>query len=383
MRRKTIRQGSEEMETCTLGYKFRIYPDKEQSKLINRTLGCCRFVYNHFLAVKQEQWKANRKSISYIDTNRMLTDLKRYEETSWLKEADSMALQEALRNLDNAYQNFFQKRARYPCFKSKHNHRQSYRTRNQRNAIRIVNGKIKLPKIGFVKIKLSRTFDGRILNATVIYTASGKYFVSLCVELDRKSLISSNNGGNIGIDVGLSKFLTDSNGNTVENPHALKKLLKKLSREQRRLSRKMPRSNNRTKARVRVARVHEHIANIRKDFLHKISTRLVIENQVIAVENLKVKNMMKNHHLSRAISDVSWSEFFRMLEYKAGLHGGKVIKIEPFYPSSQICSECGHRNEKVKDLSVREWICLKCGTNHDRDINAAKNILCEALKNIA
>lgn len=366
-----------------LGYKFRIYPNKEQMELINRTLGCCRFVYNHFLAVRQEQWKANRKSIGYIDTCKMLTDLKRYEETSWLKEADSVALQEALKNLDNAYQNFFQKRAGYPRFKSKHNHTQSYRTRSKNNGIRIVNGKIKLPKVGFVKIKLSRTFDGRILNATVTHTASGKYFVSLCVELERESLISSNNGGNIGIDVGLSKFLTDSNGNTVENPRALKKLLKKLSREQRRLSRKMPKSNNRTKARVRVARVHEHIVNIRKDFLHKISTRLVIENQVIAIENLKVKNMMKNHHLARSIADVSWGEFFHMLEYKADLHGGKVIRIEPFYPSSQICFECGHRNEKVKDLSVRSWICPKCGTNHDRDINAAKNILREALKNIA
>lgn len=371
------------MEAYQMGFKYRIYPNKTQQSLINRTLGCCRFVFNHFLSLRRDEWTANHKSMNYYHTNLALTDLKKNAEYSWLKEADSMALQESLRNLDTAYQNFFQRRAKYPRFKSKHNHTQSYRTRNQSNGIRIIGGKIKLPKIGEVKIKQSRTFEGRILNATVSRAASGKYFVSLCVELDKETLIRSNNGGKIGIDVGLSEFLTDSNGNTVDNPRTLKRLTWKLIREQRRLSRKMPKSNNRNKARVRVARVHEHIANIRKDFLHKLSTKLVIENQVIAVESLKVKNMIKNHHLAKAIADVSWSEFFRMLEYKADLHGGKVLKVDPFFPSSQTCSNCWYQNEKTKNLAIREWTCPKCGAAHDRDENSAKNILRKALESAA
>ena len=362
-----------------MGYKYRIYPDKEQENLISRTLGSCRFVFNHFLAVCRDQWKANHHSVTYIQTASMLTDLKRREETCWLKEVDSMALQESLRNLDTAYQNFFAKRAKYPRFKSKHCHSQSYRTRNQSNGIRFVDGKLKLPKIGLVKIKQHRTFDGRILNATVSRTASGKYFVSLCVEQDIKNLLHANAGGRVGIDVGLKEFYSDSNGNTVANPRVLRKLTGKLIREQRRLSRKMPRSNNRNKQRVRVARVHEKIANIRKDFLHKVSTQLVRENQTIAVEDLQVKNMLKNHRLAKAISDVSWGEFFRQLGYKAKLYGSEVLKVPTFYPSSQTCHVCGYQNAGTKDLSVREWTCPQCGTVHDRDINAARNILAKAL----
>ena len=368
------------METYTKGYKYRIYPNKTQEELINRTLGSCRFVFNHFLAVRRDQWKANHQSVTYVQTASMLTDLKRREETCWLKEVDSMALQESLRNLDTAYQNFFAKRARYPRFKSKHCHSQSYRTRNQSNGIRLVDGKLKLPKIGLVKIKQHRTFEGRILNATVSRTASGKYFVSLCVEQDIENLLHSNGGGQVGIDVGLKEFYSDSNGNTVENPRVLRKLTRKLIREQRRLSRKIPRSNNRNKQRVRVARVHEKIANIRKDFLHKVSTQLVRENQTIAVEHLNVKGMLKNHRLAKSISDVSWSEFFRQLEYKTELHGGELLKIDMFYPSSQICSNCGHQNAEIKNLSIRKWVCPKCGAHHDRDINAAKNILRKALE---
>lgn len=368
------------MEVYHLGFKFRIYPNHSQQNRINRTLGCCRFVFNHFLAIRRDEWTANHKSINYFQTCALLTDLKKNEDFSWLKEADSVALQEALRNLDTAYQNFFQRRAKYPRFKSKHNHSQSYRTRNQSNGIRIVNGKIKLPKIGEVKVKVSRTFEGRILNATVSRAASGKYYVSLCVELDKEALLRSNAGGEIGLHVGLKKFCTDSNGNAVANPRVLKRFARKLVREQRRLSRKMPKSNNRSKARVRVARVHEHIANIRKDFLHKLSTRLVNENQVIAIENLQIKSMMKNHHLAKAIADVSWYEFFRQLAYKAELHGTRLLKVEPFYPSSQTCSNCGYRNEATKNLNIRSWTCPKCGAEHERDENAAKNILRKALE---
>lgn len=367
------------MEEYTLGYKFRIYPNCTQQQQINRTLGCARFVYNHFLAIRRDEWKANHNSLIYVKTSKLLTDLKKRENTSWLSEADSQALQNSLRDLDRAYQNFFKKRAGYPRFKSKHSHSQSYRTTNINNNVRIVDKKIRLPKLGFVKIKQSRTFEGRILNATVSHTASGKYFISLCVEMDKEKLISANDGKQIGIDVGLKEFYTDSNGNTVANPRVLKKLSKKLAREQRRFSHKMPKSRNREKARIRVARVYERITNIRKDFLHKLSTQLTRENQTIAVEHLNIKGMLKNHRLAKSISDVSWSEFFRQLEYKTELHGGELLKIDMFYPSSQLCSNCGYQNAEIKNLSVREWTCPKCGTHHDRDFNAAKNILHKAL----
>ena len=364
------------METYTLGYKFRIYPNRTQEKLINCNIGCVRFVYNHFLAVRRDEWKANHNSLTYAKMCKLLTDLKKREETTWLSKADSIALQQSLRNLDRAFQNFFEKRTGYPRFKSKHDHSQSYRTSN----VRIIDKRIKLPKVGFVKIKQSREFDGRILSATVSKTASGKYFVSLCVEANKESLLRPNEGKEIGIDVGLKVFYSDSNGDIVENPHPLKKLQRKLCREQRRLSRKMPKSVNRERARVRVARVHERIANTRKDSLHKTSTKLARENQTVAVERLNIKGMMRNHKLAKSISDVSWSEFFRQLSYKAELHGGELLKVDTFYPSSQICSICGFQNPLTKNLSVREWDCPACGTHHDRDVNAAKNILRKALE---
>ena len=366
----------------TRGYKYRIYPNAAQASSIDKTLGCCRFVYNHFLALRRDEWNANHVSIRYEDTSRLLTEMKRREETSWLKEADSMALQEALRNLDAAFQKFFQKLARYPRFKSKRRHQQSYRTRNQKDGIRFDGeNHLRLPKIGSVRIRKSRDFDGRILNATISRTASGKYFVSLCVEED--VAFAPCGTGKVGIDVGLKEFFTDSDGRTVANPRILRKYQRKLAREQRCLARKMPRSRNRDKQRIRVAKVHEHIRNIRRDFLQKLTTRLIDENQVIAVEHLQVKNMLRNHHLARAISDASWSEFFRLLEYKTAWRGASVLQVDTFYPSSQTCSCCGHRNPITKDLSIREWTCPGCGAHHDRDENAAKNILARALGQMA
>ena len=362
------------------GFKFRIYPNAEQQKIINQTLGCVRFVYNHFLAIRQDSWKEKHESVTYVKSSRMLTELKCHPDFVWLKSVDSMALQEALRNLDRAFQNFFKKQSGYPKFKSKHNHNQSYRTRNQSGGIRIIDGNIKLPRIGVVKTKLSREFEGRILNATVSRTASGKYFVSLCVEMDIELLLGRNNGQQIGIDVGIKDFYSDDQGNTVTNPHILKRMEKKLKHLQRSLSRKSKGSNNRNKARIKLARLHERITNIRRDFLHKESTKLVRENQLIAIENLKIKNMLRNHKLAKAISDVSWAEFFRMLEYKSKLYGCDVVKVDTFYPSSQTCSCCGYQNKATKNLGIRKWTCPQCNTQHDRDVNAAKNILRKALE---
>ena len=364
----------------TKGFKYRIYPNEEQQKIINQTLGCARFVYNHFLAIRRDSWQEKHESVTYVKSSRMLTELKCNQDFVWLKSVDSMALQEALRNLDRAFQNFFKKQSGYPKFKSKHSHNQSYRTRNQSGGIHIVDGNIKLPRIGIVKTKLSRAFEGRILNATVSRTASGKYFVSLCVKMDIEQVLGRNNGKNIGIDVGLKEFYSDDQGNAVANPRILKRMEKKLHRQQKSLSRKVKGSNNRNKARIKVARTHERMANIRKDFLHKESTRLVRENQLIAIENLKVKNMLRNHKLAKAISDVSWAEFFRMLEYKSKLYGCDVVKVDTFYPSSQTCSCCGYQNTATKNLGIRKWTCPKCNTNHDRDINAARNILNKALE---
>ena len=222
----------------TKSYKFRIYPTKIQVQTIEQTLGCCRFVYNHFLALRMESWKTKKESVTYVQTSKLLTELKNHPDYVWLKAVDSMTLQESLRNLDRGYQNFFAKRAKYPKFKSKHNYRQSYRTRNQKDGIRITGKKLRLPKLGLVKIKLSREFEGKIKNATITRTASGKYYVSLCVTADIENFLARNEGGEIGIDVGLKEFCSDSNGNFIKNPRILKRISKKLARAQRKLSRK-------------------------------------------------------------------------------------------------------------------------------------------------
>lgn len=362
------------------GYKARLYPNAEQQNIFNKTFGSCRFTYNHFLAERVRAYKEDGVSLTYNKTANMLTILKRKKDYLWLNEVDSMALQEVLRNLDRAYQNFFKGNARFPKFHSKHG-KQSYRTRNQGNGIRIVGNAVRIPKVGFVKYKGLKPFDGRILNATISMSASGKFYVSLCVEMGDISL--ANDGGMVGIDVGIKEFYTDSNGNTVANPKTYHKHEKKIAREQRKLSRKKKGSNNRNKQRIRLAVQHEKVANTRKDFLHKESFKLANENQVVCVEDLNVKGMLRNHHLAKAISDVSWSEFFRQLEYKMAEHGGILVRVPTFYPSSQTCSCCGYQNSRVKNLSVRDWYCPACGTHHDRDGNAAINILNKGLEMLA
>ena len=319
----------------------------------------------------------NGGKIGYSQTSAMLTELKKCDGFAFLKTVDSIALQQSLRDLDRGFVNFFQKRASHPTFKSKHNRHQSYRTVNQGDNIRIAGKYIKLPKLGYVKIRQSMEV-GKIKNVTIDHTPTGKYFAVLNVEFEAQPI--PNNGGCIGIDVGIKEFYSDSNGKVVSNPKYLEKSMCKLIREQRKLSRKQKNSNNRNKQRVRVALVHEKITNQRNDFLQKQSTMLIRENQTICIEDLKVKNMMRNHKLAQHIGSASWSKFFDMLKYKSVWYGNDVIKVPTMYPSSQTCSCCGYKNPLVKNLAVRVWECPDCHTVHNRDTNASMNILKKGLQ---
>ena len=357
------------------GVKFRIYPNKEQDNLILQTFGCCRLIYNEGLDIRDKAYK-NGKKANYTQTSVMLTNLKKDDNFSFLKSVDSVALQQSLRDLDRAYQNFFKKKAKFPHFKSKHSNYQSYRTLNQNNNIRIVGNYLKLPKLGYIKIKQSMKV-GHINNVTIEKTPTGKYFAVLNVDFEPE--FKQNNGNSIGIDVGIKEFYSDSNGYVINNPKYLEKSMRKLAREQRRLSRKQKGSNNCNKQRIRVAKVHEKIVNQRNDFLQKESTKLVRENQTICIEDLNIKGMIRNHKLAQHIASCSWSKFFTMLEYKATWYGNEIIKVPTMYPSSQICSYCGYKNPLVKNLAVRSWECPQCHTKHNRDINASINILNKGL----
>ena len=357
-------------------FKYRLYPTAPQADKINQHIGCARFVYNQLLDDRIKVYRETKQR-----SKKTYCDLKK--EYAFLKEADSRALLNARENLDAAYDKFFKEsNAGFPKFKSKHKCRWSYTTDNNNGTVRFDGNRIRLPKVGYVKVVEHRLHEGRILTATISHERSGEYYASVLCEIEQpKSLPVTDKV--VGIDLGLHDIIVCSDGERVPSPKYFRKSEQRLARVQRAFSRTQKGSNGHEKARLKVARCHQKIKNQRNDFLQKLSTKLIHENQVICLEDLSVKGLERNHKLSKSVTDASFSKFVNMLEYKAEWYGRKVVKIDRFYPSTQLCSGCGYKNESVKGLQglkVREWVCPECGEVHDRDLNATRNILKEGMK---
>ena len=361
------------MKIIQYTYRYSLTPKEKQKVLLDKHFGCVRFVYNYFLNERKEKYQKYKQSSNYYAQIKTLIGLKKKKETKWLKEVNSQTLQQALRNLDTAYVNFFRGKTKFPKFKSK-KHKNSFTVPQ---CVKVKNDRLYIYKFKEgIKINLHRPINGKIKHCTVSKSPAGKYFVSILCEVEYKAFKKT--GKQVGIDTGIKDFAILSDGTTYENIKILKNNLKKLQYQQRQLSKKQKGSNSRKKQRKNIAVLHEKITNIRKDYLHKVSTEIIKNHDVISVEDLAVKNIIKNHCLAQAISDVSLGIFYKMLEYKAHWNDRLFVKIDRFFPSSKTCSHCGWINQNLT-LSVREWDCPSCKTTLDRDINAAKNILKQGL----
>lgn len=368
-------------------HKIRIYPNKEQQIQFQKTFGCVRFYWNFLLDQKKNNYFGKKENSDYVEDKTTYADLKKNPDFEWLKEIEAQALCQINMDLNKAYKNTFKSGFGFPKFKSKKHSKKSYRTSQ---GIKINKRYFYISKVGWIKMAQELRFNGKIMNVTISQTKSGKYFATFLV--DTENFMKEPLDSAIGLDLGLTHFCITSNGEKIENPRFYHSFEKQLATEQRKLSKRyeVAKSHNRNldecrnyqKQRIKVAKLHEKVANQRLDFLHKLSSKITDENQIICIEDLNVKGLQKNHKLAKSIQDVSWSEFVRQLTYKSEWKGRTLVKVDRFYPSSQICSNCGYRDGK-KTLDIREWICPNCHTTLDRDINASINILTEGLSGLA